>query len=51
LKTIINNKGILQVLIAKKLTDNLKMLLTGHINLYNFKNVSTDNFGIKLTYE
>lgn len=51
LKTILNNKGMLQVLIAKKLTENLKLLLTGHLNLYNFKNIKTDNFGIKLTYE
>jgi len=51
LKTILNNKGMLKVLIAKQLTDNLKMLLTGHINLYNFKSITTDNFGVKLTYE
>jgi len=47
----VNNSGVLKFLVVKKLTEELKMLLTGHVNLNKLNNTNIKDFGIKLEYE
>lgn len=51
LKTHLDNKGYLKVCVSKGLTDNLKLHLTGLLDVHNITAVRPRNMGLKLEYE
>lgn len=51
LKAHVGSTGLLKLLVQKQLNSNVKLLLTGHLNVHKLENTHPKDFGVSLVYE